>query len=224
MSKLFVVATPIGNLQDITLRALEIFNGVDWIAAEDTRVTKKLLSRFKIDKPIISCHKHSDRRSIVRIISLLRAGKNVAFVTDAGTPGISDPGQYLIKSVVGAGFATGIVSIPGPSALSAAISISDVDCSEFLFLGFPPHKKGRKKFFARVVKNKTPVIIFESPHRIQKTLIELNEAAGNRYCNVGRELTKIHEEVFRGALVDACRWVTESGPRGEFVIIVAADS
>ena len=151
MSKLFVVATPIGNLQDITLRALEIFNGVDWIAAEDTRVTKKLLSRFKIDKPIISCHKHSDRRSIVRIISLLRAGKNVAFVTDAGTPGISDPGQYLIKSVVGAGFATGIVSIPGPSALSAAISISDVDCSEFLFLGFPPHKKGRKKFFARVV-------------------------------------------------------------------------
>ena len=220
MSKLYVVATPIGNLQDITLRALEVLNACDVIVAEDTRVIKKLLFHFTIAKPVVSFHRHSPLRASRRVTELLRHGKNIALVTDAGTPGISDPGQRLIQEVVAAGFATGVVSIPGPSALTSIISVSDIDCGQFSFYGFPPHKKGRTKFFYQAAQSSIPVIIFESPHRILRTLAELRKACGNRYVNVGRELTKIYEEVFRGTLDEAERYFTKSRPRGEFVIVI----
>ena len=220
MSKLYVVATPIGNLQDITLRALEVLSACDVIAAEDTRVTKKLLSHFHISKPIISFHQHSPLRAALRITQLLRDGKNIALVTDAGTPGISDPGQRLIKEVAAAGFTTGIVSIPGPSALSATISVSDIDLDQFMFLGFPPHKKRRTKFFHQAAQSPIPVILFESPHRIHRTLNDAVCLMGDRYCNIGRELTKIYEEVFRGTLSEARTYFERSKTRGEFVVIV----
>ena len=205
MSKLYVVATPIGNLQDITLRALEVLKSVDAILAEDTRVTKKLLARFEIKKSVFAFHEYSSPAALEKITTLLESGKDLALVTDAGTPGLSDPGQRLISLLVHQ-FASfkpenqqtsklEIIAIPGSSALLALISVSNIDCSEFLFLGFPPHKKGRKTFFERVSKNEVPVILFESPHRIIKTLKELEAACGDRYCNVGRELTKVYEEI-----------------------------
>ncbi len=220
MSKLYVVATPIGNLQDITLRALEVLNACDVIVAEDTRVIKKLLFHFTIAKPVVSFHRHSPLRASRRVTELLRQGKNIALVTDAGTPGISDPGQRLIQEVVAAGFATGVVSIPGPSALTSIISVSDIDLDGFVFLGFPPRKKGRQKFFKQIDGYKLPIILFESPHRIQKTLSELEKSCGNRYVNIGRELTKMHEEMFRGKISEAIEYFSRDKVRGEFVIII----
>lgn len=221
MAKLYVMATPIGNLQDITLRALEVLNAVDVIVAEDTRVTKKLLAHFSISKPILSYHGHSSFSAQRRIIAYLHDGKNVALLTDAGTPGISDPGQRLIRAAVEAGFSTGIVSIPGPSALTAIISVSDIDCGQFSFFGFPPRKKGRTKFFHQAARESIPIILFESPHRIHRTLEAIFCLMGDRYCNIGRELTKIYEEVFRGTICEAKKYFERSKPRGEFVIIIA---
>ena len=222
MSKLYVVATPIGNLKDITFRAVEVLKNVDLVLAEDTRVTRKLLSFFDIAKPVQSFHKFSSVRVAERVADLLRGDKSVAFVTDAGSPGISDPGQYLIQTIVRAGFGARIVAVPGASALAATISVSDIDCSEFMFLGFAPHKKGRKTFFERVAQSEVPVILFESPHRIQKTLSQLREAAGDRYVNIGRELTKMHEEVFRGKVSEAHKYFTGEKGRGEFTVIISA--
>ena len=220
MSKLYVVATPIGNLQDITLRALEILARADAIVAEDTRVTRKLLSHYHIAKPMISVHGHSAPRAIREAVRLLRNGTNIALVTDAGTPGISDPGQRLIRAVAEAGFSTGIVSIPGPSALTAIISVSDIDCAQFLFLCFPPHKKGRTKFFHQAAQSAIPVILLESPHRIHRTLEDILRFFGDRYCNIGRELTKVYEEIFRGTFSEARKYFERSKTRGEFVIII----
>ena len=217
MAKLYVVATPIGNLGDITLRAIETLRTVDFVLAEDTRVTKKLLSHLNISKPLISFQEHSSPKVLERITGLLEEGKNLALVTDAGTPGISDPGQRLIKE---AATLAEIVTIPGPSSLAAIISLSDINLSEFTFLGFPPHKKGRETFFKNIAGSKYPVIIFESPHRILKTLSQLRKFCGDRHTNIGRELTKIYEEVFRGTLSDAEKYFTGEKQRGEFVIVV----
>ena len=208
MPKLFIVSTPIGNLKDITLRALDILREVDLVLAEDTRVARKLLSHFGIHKPILRYLPKKDYRKF----------ENIALVTDAGTPAISDPGTILVKDLTGAGFA--VIPIPGPSALSTILSVSDIDCSNFTFLGFPPRKKGRKTFFEKLSKIETPIILFESPHRIQKTLKELELTAGARYANIGRELTKIHEEVFRGTLSEAQKHFVGEKQRGEFVIIL----
>ncbi|MBI4059546.1 16S rRNA (cytidine(1402)-2'-O)-methyltransferase [Candidatus Giovannonibacteria bacterium] len=210
MGTLYIVATPIGNLKDITLRALEILKSVDVILAEDTRVTKKLLTHYGIHKPVL---RYLSGRNYERF-------KEIALVTDAGTPAISDPGLWLVRDLFRAGF--NITPIPGPSALSAIISASDIALSEFLFMGFPPSKKGRNKFFKRVATNGVPVILFESPHRILKTLKELESAAGERRVNVGRELTKVHEEIFRGGLSEALPYFQGERERGEFVIIVDA--
>ncbi len=256
MPKLFIVATPIGNLKDMTLRAIETLREVDFILAEDTRVTKKLLTHLGIHKTVISFHEYSKDKSLEKIFDLLNEGKNLALVTDAGTPGISDPGQRLINFLTsnyqatqsgGPGFFVAtktlktradalrtfsipydlanrgqieIIPVPGPSAISALLSISDIDCSEFLFLGFPPRKKGRQTFFKRVATSEVPVILFESPHRIQKTLRELKMVAGDRHCNIGRELTKIYEEVFRGTLSEAEKHFVGEKQRGEFVLVV----
>ncbi|MDP3762925.1 MAG: 16S rRNA (cytidine(1402)-2'-O)-methyltransferase, partial [bacterium] len=207
---LYIVATPIGNLKDITLRALEILKSVDVILAEDTRVARKLLSHYGIHKQVLRYLPGKNYKNF----------QNIALVTDAGTPAVSDPGTKLARELSAAGFK--IVPIPGASALSAIISASDIDVSKFLFLGFPPSKKGRRKFFERVAESEVPVILFESPHRILKTLKELESAAGERRVNIGRELTKIHEEIFRGALSEALSHFQGERERGEFVIIVDA--
>ena len=224
MAKLFIVATPIGNLGDITLRAIEVLKSVDFILAEDTRVTKKLLSRFAFSKTLISFQEHSSPKVLERILNLLKEGKDLALVTDAGTPGISDPGRRLIgaylKAKLPSESVATVVPVPGPSALAAIISVSDIDLSEFAFLGFPPQKKGRQTFFKRLSKFDIPVILFESPHRIQKTLKELEAVCGDAYVNAGRELTKIYEEVFRGKLSEAQKHFVGEKQRGEFVIVL----
>ncbi|KKQ38951.1 MAG: Ribosomal RNA small subunit methyltransferase I, partial [Candidatus Moranbacteria bacterium GW2011_GWF2_37_7] len=169
--KLYIVATPIGNLEDISFRAIRILNEVDLVLCEDTRVTKILLERYEIKKPILSYHQHSKLQKIDYIINLLKEGKNLALVSDAGTPGISDPGQRLIGKVLEElGGEIKIEPIPGPNAAIAALSISGFDTDEFLFLGFPPHKKGRQTFFVNILEEsqKRTVVFYESTHRIIK--------------------------------------------------------
>jgi 16S rRNA (cytidine1402-2'-O)-methyltransferase len=217
MTTLYIVATPIGNLKDITLRAIETLQSVDMVLAEDTRVARKLLSHLGIQKDIVAYHEHTTPRQMERVIETVTS-QNVALITDAGTPAISDPGQRLVAALRDSDVR--IVPIPGPSALAAIISVSDIDTSEFLFLGFPPHKKGRQTFFKRVAISEVPVVLFESPHRIEKTLHELLSAAGDRALTVGRELTKIHEEVFRGSISDAQAHFVGEKVRGEFVLII----
>ncbi|QQG42944.1 MAG: 16S rRNA (cytidine(1402)-2'-O)-methyltransferase [Candidatus Giovannonibacteria bacterium] len=217
MPKLFIVATPIGNLKDITFQAVDVLKSVDAILAEDTRVTRKLLAHLDIPGQTISFREHSSPKILEKILNLIKEDKNLALVTDAGTPGISDPGLRLINAAKNI---ADIVPIPGPSALSAIISVSDINLSEFCFFGFPPRKKGRRAFFARVANMNTPAILFESPHRVQKTLRELELACGDRYANIGRELTKIHEEIFRGKLSEAKKHFTGERQRGEFTMII----
>lgn len=220
MPKLFIIATPIGNLQDITLRAIEILKSVDFILAEDTRVAKKLLAHLGISKILISFQAYSSPKVLKKILNLLEEGKDLALVTDAGTPGISDPGGWLIKKIIEAKLDAKIIPIPGPSVLAAIVSVSDIDLDKFVFTGFPPRKKGRQKFFKQINDYKSPAILFESPHRIQKTLAELQKNCGDRYVNIGRELTKIYEEIFRGTLSEAQKHFTDERQRGEFVIVI----
>lgn len=220
MNKVFIIATPIGNLKDITFRAIEILREVDLVLAEDTRMTKKLFSHYDIKTALFSFHKFSGKNSLKKIQYFIKQGKNIALVTDAGTPGISDPGRWLISEIIKYSNVE-IIPIPGSSAVSTIISASDIDCSEFTFLGFPPHKKGRKTFFEKVSRIEMPVVLFESPHRILKTLKELENIAGDRYCNIGRELTKIYEEIFRGKLSEAQHHFVGERQRGEFVIILS---
>ena len=219
MATLYVVATPIGNLGDITLRALDILKNVSVILAEDTRVTRKLLSHFEIKTPFFPYSEHSHARVLGKILGMLGDGKDLALVSDAGTPGVSDPGRSLVVEVSNRGFT--VVTIPGPSALAAAISISDIDLSAFAFFGFPPHKKGREKFFRALASYSTPIILFESPHRLLRVLADIERVLGDRHLNVGRELTKIYEEIFRGSTSEAKRYFAKKGARGEFVIVIA---
>ena len=243
MSTLYVVATPIGNLEDITLRALRILKEVDFLLCEDTRVTKKLLGHYQIDKPLISYHQHSDAKKVGEIVELLREGKNLAFVTDAGTPGISDPGNELIYAVLRQAQDkqmpdVKVVPIPGPSALTAVASIAGFPMDKFVFLGFPPAKKGRKKFFEGVVRAEHPVIFYESPYRILKSLEELKTTLrqdsgqvnyppsgdlpkGDKLKTVvGRELTKKFETIYRGTIDEVVEQLRGSEVRGEFVVVV----
>lgn len=218
---LFIVATPIGNLKDITLRALETLRAVDVILCEDTRVTRKLLSHYGISKPLISYHQHSPERIYKKISSELGSGKQLALVTDAGTPGIADPGARLIHVIRAAMPDIRIVPIPGPSALTAALSVAGVERSQFCFLGWPPHKKGRKTFFENVAKSAAPVVFYESPHRITKTLEALAESlAEKQEIILLRELTKIYEEILRGTPAHVKARLTKEQVRGEFVVIV----
>jgi 16S rRNA (cytidine1402-2'-O)-methyltransferase len=225
MAKLYIVATPIGNLKDITLRAIEVLKEVDFILAEDTRKTKILLDHYQIEKPLISYHQHSRLEKINQIINLLKAGKNLALVSEAGTPGISDPGNKLIEKVIESlGNKVEIIPIPGPSALTCAASISGFPMDKFLFLGFLPSKRKRKKFFEEIVKSKYPVILYESPYRILKTLKELHEAKMklNKELNivVCRELTKKFETIYRGTIEEVAEKIKNDKIKGEFVIII----
>jgi len=221
MSTLYVVATPIGNLEDINLRALRVLKEVDLILCEDTRVTKKLLDHYQIKTPTLSYHQHSKLKKVEYIIQLLKAGKNLALVSDAGTPGISDPGNKLVNAIITSpGLVRKIVSVPGPSAVTTAASISGFPMDKFIFLGFPPTKRKRKKFFEEVLSSKYPVVFYESPYRILKTLKELSSFTENREIVVCRELTKKFETIYRGRIEKVIKEIEKDQARGEFVVVV----
>jgi 16S rRNA (cytidine1402-2'-O)-methyltransferase len=221
MATLFIVATPIGNLEDISLRALRILKEVDLILCEDTRVTKKLLDRYQIKKPLVSYHQHSKLQRIDYIISLLKEGKNLALVSDSGTPGVSDPGNKLVNEVVNQLIdRVKIVPIPGPSALTCAASVSGFPMEKFLFLGFLPKKKKRKEILKEIVESKYPVIFYESPYRIIKTLKELGGMNKELEIVVARELTKKFETIYRGKIEKVLEKMLKDKIKGEFVVIV----
>ncbi|MBV9349174.1 MAG: 16S rRNA (cytidine(1402)-2'-O)-methyltransferase [Patescibacteria group bacterium] len=219
---LYVVATPIGNLKDITLRALETLKSVDRIVAEDTRVTAKLLARYEIRKPMFSLHARSSERAVQKVLELVADGEAIAFVTDAGTPGISDPGAYLVEKVRARAGEKSIVPIPGPSAVSAALSVSGMNADEFVFFGFPPHKKGRQKVLDEVARTARTAVLYESPHRAAKLLGELAARVPERRLVIAREMTKMFEEIAVGAVEELRgRFMEEKiSGKGEFVLIL----
>lgn len=250
MPILYIVATPIGNLEDMTMRAARILSEVDFILCEDTRVTKVLLDHYKIDTPLISYHQHSTLQKVEQILSLLEQDKNLALVTDAGTPGISDPGGKLVQAVIERfGDDVKIESVPGASAVTAALSISGIAADKFIFLGFPPHKKGRQTFLRKILESEYPAVVYESKHRIIKFLEELDELneksgltedeeddAARKYKKpkeekkpihltsvvVCRELSKMYETVYRGELKNIIERIKngKDDQKGEFVVII----
>ncbi len=225
MGTLYIIATPIGNLEDITLRALRVLKEVDLILCEDTRVTKKLLARYDIHTRTESYHAHTKITKAEKFLDMLAEGKNIALVSDAGTPAISDPGVLLVKMARERfGADAKIVPIPGASALAAAISAAGIPAAQFIFLGFLPHKKGRETAFRRIADSKDTVIFYESPHRIMKTLKSLaKHIPQDRTVCVGREITKIHESFIRGNAEEVEKhFLTHPDQvRGEYVVIVA---
>ena len=219
--QLFVVGTPIGNLEDVTLRAISTLQSVDIILAEDTRNSKKLLDAHKIETKMISYHEHSNDKEIKKIIDLLLKGRDLALISDAGTPTISDPGYGLIRDCIKHDIV--IVPIPGVSAITAAMSVSGLPSDSFTFVGFLPQKKGRLKKIELLKNIENTVILFESPYRLEKTLNQLLEHLGNRSVVVGRELTKLYEEVIRGNLTDVIKYFSKSKVKGEIVIMIGKD-
>jgi len=221
MPKFFVIGTPIGNLDDISIRALKTLKEIDILLCEDTRVTKRLLSHYQIKKPVISYHAHSNQKTFQKIINLLKSGKNLGLVSDAGTPGISDPGNELIAKILKENIKDlEIIPIPGASAITTALSVSAFNVSRFAFFGFPPSKRKRKKFFEKLSKIDLPIVIFESKWRLIKTLNELKNYLGERDVFVCHELTKKFESFYRGNLSKAIEFFEKSKPRGEFVIVI----
>lgn len=216
--KLYVVATPIGNLADITMRALDILREVDLIAAEDTRVTSKLLHHYQITTPTTSYHQHTKHRKTDNLVDSLLEGKNIALLTDAGTPGIQDPAHILVASARSAGVE--VIAIPGASAITSAVSISGVSGDQFVFLGFLPKKKGRETLFKNMANWDLPIIIYESPQRVDKTLLDIEKWLGDRGIIIFRELTKKFEEVVQGDLSSVIRQLKTKLPKGEFVIMI----
>ncbi len=215
---LYVVATPIGNLEDVTFRALRVLRGVSVIAAEDTRRTRKLLNHYEIHTPLVSCHAHSSRSKRSKLIRRLVEGEDVALVSDAGTPLVSDPGLLLIQEAVDAGVR--IVPVPGPSAVLAALTSSGLPCHPFVFLGFPPPKGSRRRrFFEEAARYPMTLVLYEAPGRLLKTLEDIRRIWGDRKVAVARELTKIHEEIFRGTVADALENFRE-GTLGEVTLVV----
>lgn len=221
MAILYIVATPIGNLEDITLRALRVLGEVDVIFCEDTRTSRVLLEKYKINKATESFHAQSPLSKMDHIIKLLEDGKNLALITDAGTPGISDPGMLLVSEVRQRAPKTEIVAIPGPSALTAAVSIAGKPLHEFIFLGFLPHKKGRQTLFEEIKAGERPYIFYESPHRIEKTLEALKNSGKN--VTILRELTKMYESYLSGTAEEILKSFHDNPGtlRGEFVVIVS---
>ncbi|MFZ2970849.1 MAG: 16S rRNA (cytidine(1402)-2'-O)-methyltransferase [Minisyncoccia bacterium] len=223
MPNLYIIATPIGNLEDITLRALRVLKEVDVILCEDTRQTKKLIERYDIKKPLISYHHHSKIGKLDLIAGMLSENKDLALVSDAGTPGISDPGNLLIKHLIDEKIDVNIIPVPGPSGVIAALSISGFPTDRFIFLGFVPHKKGRQTFFENLAKENKTVIFYESPHRILKTLDSLIKYVPEKKIVICRELTKIYETIYRGKPQEVMKKITPDQVKGEFIVIVDAD-
>ena len=216
--RLFVVATPIGNLSDITFRAVEILKSVDFIAAEDTRTSSVLLKHYGISKPMLSFHSYSGINRTNEIVHRIMQGESAALITDAGTPGISDPGYTLVRDAVETGVE--VIPIPGPTAFVTALSSSGLRTDRFIFEGFLPLKKGRQKKLQQLSSESRTIVLYESPHRIEKTLQDLQKYFGDRRCVVGREITKIHESFYRGKFSEVLKLIDPSEKRGEFVIIV----
>jgi 16S rRNA (cytidine1402-2'-O)-methyltransferase len=215
---LFVVATPIGNLEDVSARALRVLREVRLIAAEDTRRTARLLARYAINTPTTSFHQHNESSKLATLLKRLQQGEDLALVSDAGTPTISDPGQHLVRAAIEAGGR--VEPIPGPSAVLAAIAASGIDAGTFLFLGFPPiRSKDRKMWFDDLKGAGRPVVFFEAPHRIRSTLSHLQRVVGDCYVTVARELTKKHEEFVRGPISTALTQLI--APLGEFPVVAA---
>ena len=223
MSKFYVVATPIGNMGDITLRAIEILKEVDLILCEDTRETKKILQKYNINTLTMSYHTQSKLSKTDKIFELLKERKNLALVSDAGTPTISDPGTMLISKIKENLGDIEIIPIPGASAVIAALSASGLPAHEFTFLGFLPHKKGRESLFKEIAESKRTMVFYESPHRILKTLESLQKFCPNKKVCIAREITKIYEEFKTGSPSELLEYLTKNPikQKGEFTIIVA---
>lgn len=225
MSTFYVIATPIGNLEDITLRAIRILKEVDIVLCEDTRVTKRIFDKYEIQTQMMSYHAQSGETKVDLILEKIEEGKNIALVTDAGTPGISDPGSLLISTIRKKYPELNIVSIPGPSALTSALSISGVPTHEFIFLGFMPHKKGRETIFKEIAVSERTIVFYESTHRIIKTLESLIEflKEKNKKVTIVRENTKFFEEVIQGSAEEVLKKITDTPEKqkGEFVVIVS---
>lgn len=216
MGTLYVVATPIGNLEDITLRALRVLARVSLIAAEDTRTTRKLLARHQISARLLSYHEHNRRRRIPQLLDVLEQG-DVALVSEAGTPGVSDPGLELVQAATQKGFP--VVAVPGPSAMTATLAVAGLPASRFAFVGFLPARgKERRAALEGLARQDCTLVLYEAPHRLIRALQDLQRTLGDRKVAVARELTKAHEEVFRGTISEALDHFTE--PRGEFTLVV----
>jgi len=217
---LYLCATPIGNLEDITLRVLRVLREVALIAAEDTRQTRKLLNHYKINTPLTSYHRHSATAKEDRLLAELLAGRDVALVSDAGMPGISDPGEQLVVRVVEEGIR--VVPVPGPSAVTTALVVSGLPTNRFVFEGFLPRQgKARRQRLADLAKESRTMVFYEAPHRLLATLTDLHALMGNRQVAVVREVTKLHEEVLRCSLAEAAAHFTAQAPRGELTLVVA---
>lgn len=214
---LFIIATPIGNLEDITLRALRVLKEADLIACEDTRHTRKLLTHYQISKPAVSYHEHNEQERSAELIEKLESGLNVALVSDAGTPLVSDPGFRIVREAIERRIP--VVPIPGPSALITAVSASGLPTSEFAFFGFlPARRAARRARLRELAEVKSTLVFYEAPHRINETIADAREAFGDRECVVARELTKLHEEFLRGSLAEL--EVPEAAARGEIVLLI----
>jgi 16S rRNA (cytidine1402-2'-O)-methyltransferase len=220
LGRLDIVPTPIGNLKDITERALEILRSADLILAEDTRTTGNLLRHYSIDRPLRAFHLHNEHRAVNAIVEQIKSGMNYALCSDAGTPAISDPGFLLVRACVEAG--VDVSCLPGATAFVPALVVSGLPCDRFVFEGFLPHKKGRQKRLQVLLEDERTVVFYESPHRIIKLLNELVKyECSERRIALCRELTKLHEEIFRGTVSDALSHFDEKAPRGEFVVVLA---
>ncbi|MBM4467235.1 MAG: 16S rRNA (cytidine(1402)-2'-O)-methyltransferase [Chloroflexi bacterium] len=218
MGTLYVVGTPIGNLEDMSLRALRILGEVALIAAEDTRKTRKLLTHFKIETPLTSYHEHSKLARLDELLSTLQH-KDVALVSEAGMPGLSDPGYELIKAAIAQGIP--VVPVPGPSALITALVVSGLPTDSFLYLGFLPRRQQeRLQLLASVARERHTLVAFEAPHRLLASLADLKDVLGDRRIALARELTKLHEEIWRGSIGQALAHFEENPPRGEFTLVI----
>lgn len=221
MGTLSVVATPIGNLEDITLRAIRVLKEADAVFCEDTRVTGKLLQKFEISTRMVRCDAEMEERAAKQAIEMLEEGKKIALVSDAGTPGISDPGARLVARVREFAPEAKIEAIPGPSALTAALSIAGLESGEFVFMGFLPHKKGRQTALKEIAASERPVVLYESPHRILKLLTEIETFAPGKKVSVAKELTKMFEALYVGTPKAVSeKLAADKADRGEFVVIV----
>ncbi|WP_163469665.1 16S rRNA (cytidine(1402)-2'-O)-methyltransferase [Fusobacterium sp. IOR10] len=215
---LYIVATPIGNLEDITLRAIRVLKEADYIFAEDTRVTKKLLNHLEISNTLYRYDEHTKQHQVENIVNLLKDGKTVALVTDAGTPCISDPGYEVVDEALKEGIK--VTPIPGVSAMTAAASVAGVSMRRFLFEGFLPKKKGRQTLLKSLANEKRTIMFFESPHRVMKTLKDIDSYIGNKNIVLIREITKIYEEIIRGTAQELMESLKDRTLKGEFVVII----
>ncbi|ATD54048.1 16S rRNA (cytidine(1402)-2'-O)-methyltransferase [Clostridium chauvoei] len=223
VGKLYLVPTPIGNLKDITLRALEVLENADIIAAEDTRQSLKLLNHFNIKKSLFSYHQHNEQGKSEDIINKLEEGLNVALVTDAGTPGISDPGSVVVLKCIERGIDFEV--LPGATAITTALVYSGIDTTKFVFRGFLPREnKERKPVIEELLNVKDTLIFYEAPHRLLETLTYLKDNLGDRKIAICRELTKLHEEIYRGTITEGIEHFVANKPRGEFVLVIEGKS